>query len=250
MHHLTPHIMSDAAKKVQGPRAKKRGKKYQAANEKIDKKKLYSMAEAIALLKETATTKFDSTAEIHINTGLDPKQSDQMIRGTISLPHGTGKNIRVIAFVDDDKVKEAKAAGAVETGSDELIEKINKGWLDFDVAIATPDQMKKLGKIAKTLGQKGLMPNPKAGTVTPTPGKTIEEIKKGRVEYKLDKEANIHNIFGKVSFKEDQLIENLKGYLKAIQEVKPSGIKGNYLNSITICASMGPGIKMNPNEAS
>jgi large subunit ribosomal protein L1 len=244
--------MSDvkpAAKAQQKARVKFRGKKYKAASEKIDKNKLYTVSEAIALLKDSSVTKFDSTAEIHLNLGLDPKQADQMIRGTMAMPHGTGKEVKVIAFVGDDKVKEAKAAGAVEAGSDDLIEKINKGWMDFEIAIATPDQMKKLGKIAKTLGQKGLMPNPKAGTVTPTPGKTIEEIKKGRVEYKLDKEANVHNIFGKLSFDAKKLEENLKSYLKTIHEVKPSGVKGNYINSITVTSTMGPGIKIAPSEA-
>lgn len=228
---------------------KKRGKKYQEALKKIDRKKLYTLSEAIGLLKETSVTKFDSSAEVHLNLGVDPKQSDQIIRGTLALPHGTGKSVKVIAFVGDDKVKEVKAAGATEAGSDDLIEKINKGWLDFDIAIATPDQMKKLGKIAKTLGQKGLMPNPKAGTVTPEPGKTIEEIKKGRVEYKLDKEANVHNVFGKVSFDEKKLEENLKRYLKTIHEAKPSSIKGAFINSVTIKTTMGPGIKVNPTEA-
>jgi large subunit ribosomal protein L1 len=239
--------MADAKKKPVSS-GKKRGKKYRAALEKFDRKKFYTMDEAVKLLEETSTTKFDGTAEVHLKLGLDPKQSDQMIRGTLALPHGTGKQVRVIAFVDEGKVKEAKAAGAVDAGSDELIEKINKGWLDFDVAVATPDQMKKLGKVAKTLGQKGLMPNPKAGTVTPEPAKTIEEIKKGRIEYKLDKEANVHNVFGKISFGAAKLTENLKVYLKTIQEVRPTGIKGNYVNSITVTSTMGPGIKISPNE--
>lgn len=240
--------MAEAEKKA-AQRGKKRGKKYRAALEKLDRNKLYSIEEAVKLLGETSTTKFDSTAEVHLNLGLDPKQSDQMIRGTLALPHGTGQSVRVIAFVDEGKVKEAKAAGAVEAGSDDLIEKINKGWLEFDVAVATPDQMKKLGKVAKTLGQKGLMPNPKAGTVTPEPGKTIEEIKKGRIEYKLDKEANVHNIFGKISFGPEKLAENLKLFLKTIQEVKPAGVKGNYINSITVTTTMGPGIKISASQA-
>lgn len=244
--HLTPHFMADAKKAAN--RGKKRGKKYRAALEKIDRKKLYTLDEAVKLLEETSTTKFDGTAEVHLKLGLDPKQSDQMIRGTLALPHGTGKQVRVIAFVDEGKVKEAKSAGAIEAGSDDLIEKIHKGWLEFDVAVATPDQMKKLGKVAKTLGQKGLMPNPKAGTVSPEPAKTIEEIKKGRIEYKLDKEANVHNIFGKISFGAGKLAENLKVYLKTIQEVRPSAVKGNYINSITVTSTMGPGIKINPNE--
>jgi large subunit ribosomal protein L1 len=240
--------MAEAVKKA-AQSGKKRGKKYRAALAKLDRKKLYTVDEAIKLLAETSTTKFDSTAEVHMNLGLDPKQSDQMIRGTLALPHGTGQTVRVIAFVDEGKVKEAKAAGAVDAGSDELIEKINKGWLEFDVAVATPDQMKKLGKVAKTLGQKGLMPNPKAGTVTTEPAKTIEEIKKGRIEYKLDKEANVHNIFGRVSFGPEKLAENLKLFLKTIQEVKPAGVKGNYINSITVTTTMGPGIKISASQA-
>lgn len=226
-----------------------RGKKYRAAVAMLDRKKSYGIAEAVDLLVKTSVTKFDSSAEVHLNLGIDPKQSDQLIRGTLTLPHGTGKKSRVIAFVDDDKVKESKAAGAVEAGSEALVQKIEKGWLDFDIAVATPDQMKKLGKIAKTLGQKGLMPNPKAGTVTMTPGKTIEEIMKGRLEYKLDKDANVHNIFGKISFGTKNLEENLKKYLKTIQEAKPSGVKGTYINSITIATTMGPGIKISPSEA-
>lgn len=231
------------------PHVRKRGKKYRKASELIDRKKLYSLSEAVDLLSKTSTTKFDSSAEVHLRLGIDPKQSDQLIRGTLSLPHGTGKAVRVIAFVDTDKVKEAKGAGALEAGSEDLIEKISKGWLEFDIAVATPDQMKKLGKVAKTLGQKGLMPSPKAGTVTPDPGKAIAEIMKGRVEYKLDKEANVHNIFGKISFGTQKLEENLKTFLKAIMEAKPSAVKGTYIHSITVTTTMGPGIKIAPGQA-
>ena len=239
---------SGRAKTPQAPRVKKRGRKYKEALAKVDRDKLYTLPEAIALLAETSTTRFDSSAEVHMNLGVDPKQSDQTVRGTLSLPHGTGKDVKVIAFVDDDKVKVCKAAGADEAGSDSLIDKIAKGWLDFDVAVASPEQMKKLGKIAKTLGQKGLMPNPKAGTVSPEPEKAIEEIKKGRLEYKIDKEGNLHNIFGKISFGAEKLEKNLKTYLKTIHEVKPGGVKGTYVNTITITSTMGPGIKVNPTE--
>lgn len=238
-----------AVKKPQQKHEKFRGKKYREAFQKIDRKKLYTIKDAIVLLKDAPMLKFDSSCEVHLNLGIDPKQSDQLIRGTLALPHGTGKSVRVIAFVDSDKIKESKAAGALEAGSDELVEKISKGWLDFDVAISTPDQMKKMGKIAKTLGQKGLMPNPKAGTVTAEPGKTIAEIMKGRVEYKIDKEGNVHNIFGKISFSEDNLNENLRKYLHTIHEAKPSGVKGNFINTVTICTTMGPGIKVSPSEA-
>lgn len=227
---------------------KKRGKKYREVATKVDRENLYTIAEAVALLEETSTTKFDSSTEVHMNLGIDPKHADQLIRGTITFPNGSGKSVKVIAFVDDGKVKECKAAGADEAGSEELIAKIAKGWLDFDVAVASPDQMKNMGKIAKTLGQKGLMPNPKAGTVTDDPATTIEEIKKGRIEYKNDKEGNLHNLFGKVSFGAEKLEENLRAYLKTVQESKPSGVKGTYIKTITVATSMGPGIKINPAE--
>jgi len=228
--------------------SKKHGKKYRAVLENIDRNKLYTIKEAVELLVGSSTTKFDSSSEVAMNLGIDPKHADQMLRGTLAFPHGTGKKVKIIAFVDDGKIKEAKAAGAIEAGSDDLVEKISKGWLDFDVIVASPEQMKKIGKVAKTLGQKGLMPNPKAGTVTPEPVKAIEEIMKGRIEYKNDKEGNLHNIFGKVSFGGDKLEENLLLYLKTIQEAKPSGVKGTYVNSITISTTMGPGIKIDPAE--
>lgn len=221
----------------------KKGKKYRTAKEKLQKES-YTIDEAIPLLIETSVTKFDSSCEIHMKLGIDPKHADQTLRGTVMLPHGTGKKLKVVAFVPDEKVKEAKGAGAIEAGSEELVEKIAGGWLDFDVAVATPDQMKKIGKIAKILGQQGLMPNPKSGTVTPDPGKTIEEIMKGKVEYRNDKLGNLHNIFGKVSFGEEKLKENLNVYIKAIQEAKPSGVKGVYIRSTTLTTTMGPGIKL------
>jgi large subunit ribosomal protein L1 len=231
-----------------GPRL--HGKKYRTAQATFEREKLHSLDEAITLTKGTATTKFDSSVEIHINMGLDVKQADQQLRGIISFPHGTGKKVSIVAFVDESKVKECKQAGAIEAGTDTLMEKINGGWLDFDIAIATPDQMKHIGKIAKTLGQAGKMPNPKAGTVTPDPVKTIEEISKGQVEYRTDKDANLHNLVGKVSFSEDQLKENIKTYLKKISAAKPAGAKGTYINSITLTTSMGPGIKVLVSEAS
>ncbi|MBI4975638.1 50S ribosomal protein L1 [Candidatus Peregrinibacteria bacterium] len=220
---------------------KKHGKKYREALKLIDKP-FYTLDEAISLLKKTSTTKFDSTCEVHFKLGVDPKQADQNVRTTVVVPHGTGKKVRVVAFVGEEKIKEAKAAGAVEAGTSELIEKIEKGWLDFDVAIATPDQMKDLAKVAKVLGQKRLMPNPKSGTVTVEVTKTINELQQGKIELRLDKEANLHSIFGKVSFDEDKLKENLKAVIKAVTEVKPSSIKGTYLNTISISSTMGPGI--------
>lgn len=227
----------------------KHGKKYLAASQKVDPTKKYSLEEALKLALETSTTKFDSSLEIHMNLGIDPTQADQQLRSTVALPHGTGKKVKVIAFVSDDKVKVAKDAGAVEAGFDTLIEKIEKGWMDFDIAIATPAMMKGMGKIARQLGQAGKMPNPKSGTVTDDIEKTVGEILKGQVEFRNDKQSNLHNIFGKVSFGEKNLMENLKTYLKAVQEKKPSSMKGIFIKSITITTTMGPGIKIDVNPA-
>lgn len=231
---------------------KKHGKKYREAK-KLVEKPTYELAEAVALLKKTSSVKFDASCEVHMNLGLDPKQADQMLRGTVVMPNGTGKKVRVIAFVSEAQEKAAKSAGAIEAGSEQLIDKIVKGWMDFDVAVATPDMMKKLGKVAKTLGQKGLMPNPKAGTVTATSAvtdvaKTIGEIIKGKVEFRMDKLANVHNIFGKVSFGEQQLEKNLKAFLKAIVAAKPTGGKGIFIQSVTIASTMGPGIHLDVNK--
>lgn len=226
---------------------KQRSKKYRELKKLIDKP-AYGLTEAVALLKKTSPTKFDASCEVHMKLGLDPKQADQLLRGTVVLPHGTGKTVRVIAFVADSQVKTALAAGAILAGSEELIEKIVKGWLEFDVAVATPDMMKGLGKVAKTLGQKGLMPNPKAGTVTLDITKTIGEIMKGKVEFRMDKLANVHNTFGKVSFPENQLEDNVKTFLKALIQAKPSGAKGVYLQSVTLTTTMGPGIRLDVNE--
>lgn len=222
----------------------KKGKKYVKAAGMVDVKKLYTVDEACELLKKTSTTKFDASCELHIKLGVDVKQADQLVRSTVPLPNGTGKEVRVIAFVSDNQVKEAKEAGAIKAGLDELIEDITKGWLDFDVAVASPDVMKNLGKVAKTLGTKGLMPNPKAGTVTPDISKTIAELKKGRVEFRTDKQGQMHNIFGKVSFTEAQLKENLKALLKAIVDTKPAGAKGTYIQSLSVATTMGPGVKL------
>src|SRR3989338_9162225 len=222
----------------------KQGKKYRAAAEKIDTQRKYPLDEAVKLVKETSVTKFDSGVEIHIKLDIDTSKADQVLRSTVSLPHGTGKSVRVVAFVEDAQQKEALEAGAIKAGSDELIEEVNKGWLDFDVAVAHPETMKKLGKIARTLGQKGLMHNPKAGTISTDIAKTIKEVTKGKVEFRNDKHGNLHNMIGKVSFGEDQLKENVQSYMKAILAARPGGVKGAYVSSITLATTMGPGIHL------
>jgi len=221
-----------------------KGKKYKCAKELLKDKQLYTIDEAIPLLLKTNTTKFDASCEVHMKLGIDPKHADQAVRATISLPHGTGKKVKVIAFVPDEKVAEAKKAGATEAGSSELIDKIIGGWLDFDVAVASPNMMKEIGKIAKILGQKGLMPNPKSGTVSDKIEQVVGEIMKGKIEFRNDKLSNLHNIFGKISFGEAALKDNLKTYIKAVQDAKPVGAKGVYIQSITICTTMGPGIHL------
>ncbi|MBI4127393.1 50S ribosomal protein L1 [Candidatus Peregrinibacteria bacterium] len=223
------------------------GKKYLEAAKKVDATKFYSLEEAVKLAVETSTTKFDSSLEIHMNLGIDTAQAEQALRATVALPHGTGKKLKVIAFVNEDEAKEAKAAGAIEAGAETLIEKIEKGWMDFDVAVATPPMMKSMGKIARQLGQAGLMPNPKSGTVTPDIKGTIAQIMKGQVEFRNDKQGNLHNIVGKVSFGADKILENVKSYLKAIMEKRPTGIKGVFVKSITLTTTMGPGVKVEVN---
>ncbi|PIR55155.1 50S ribosomal protein L1 [Candidatus Peregrinibacteria bacterium CG10_big_fil_rev_8_21_14_0_10_36_19] len=224
------------------------GKKYTEAKALITKE-AYIIDEAIELLKKTSTTKFDSSCEVHFRLGVDPKQADQNIRTTAALPHGTGKDVTVVAFVGEENVKEALEAGAAVAGTAELVKKIEGGWLDFDVAIASPDQMKDLAKVAKTLGQKRLMPSPKAGTVTPEFVKVIGELKKGKIELRVDKFGNLHNLFGKVSFDESKLKENLKSIIKTVLEVKPSSSKGTYVRSLTLTTTMGPGIPLDANAA-
>lgn len=226
----------------------KHGKKYNEAAKLVEKEN-YTLDEAVALLKKTSVTKFDSSCEAHFNLGVDPKQADQNIRTSVGLPHGTGKDVRVVAFVAEDQIKDAKDAGAAVAGTDELVDKIEKGWLEFDVAVATPDQMKGLGKVAKILGQKRLMPNPKAGTVAPDFVRVIKELKQGKVELRVDKDGNLHNIFGKVSFSDDQLKSNLKSLIKAVLEVKPASSKGTYVRSLVVTTTMGPGIKLDANGA-
>ena len=226
----------------------KHGKKYQEAKKLVDQE-FYGLDEAIALLKKTTVTKFDASCEVHFRLGVDPKQADQNIRTTAALPNGTGKDVKIVAFVDEGDVKAAKDAGAFEAGTEDLVKKIEKGWTDFDIAVATPDQMKSIGKVAKILGQKRLMPNPKAGTVTPDFSRAIEELKKGKVELRVDKEANLHNIFGKVSFDEAKLKENLLTIVKAVLDAKPASSKGTYVKSLTLATSMGPGVPVDVNAA-
>ncbi len=227
----------------------KHGKKYQDAVKKYDKQQQFEPAEAVALVKKTAVAKFDETVECHIRTGCDGRHADQQIRGAVVLPHGTGKTVRVLVFAKGTKLDEAQAAGADHVGGEELIPKIqNEGWLDFDVVVATPDMMGVVGRLGKVLGPKGLMPNPKAGTVTMDVTKAIEDIKAGKIEYRLDKANIIHVPVGKASFSEEQLTDNFNALLDAIVKAKPSAVKGQYLKSITLATTMGPGVKVIANR--
>ena len=225
----------------------KRGKKYLEAAKAIDRTKLYDPAEAISAVKSVAVAKFDETIEAHIRTGCDGRHADQQIRGAVVLPHGTGKTVRVLVFAKDAKAAEAEAAGADFVGGDELIPKIqNEGWLDFDVVVATPDMMGIVGRLGRVLGPKGLMPNPKSGTVTMDVTKAINDIKAGKVEYRLDKTNIIHVPIGKASFTEEQLSATFQTLMEAINKAKPSSLKGTFLKSVTVTPTMGPGVKINP----
>lgn len=224
----------------------KRGKKYKEALAKIDRSKLYDTTEALKLVKELAHAKFDETVEVHVKLGVDPRHADQQVRGTVTLPHGTGKTRRVLVFAKGEKAKEAEAAGADYVGAEELVEKIQGGWFDFDVAVATPDMMGLVGKLGKILGPRGLMPNPKSGTVTMDVARTINELKAGRIEYRVDKTAIVHVPIGKVSFELEKLAENLNAFAEALIKAKPAAAKGQYVRSVTVCSTMGPGIKISP----
>jgi large subunit ribosomal protein L1 len=226
----------------------KRSKAYRQAAEKVDRSRFYSPLEAAALAKETSPTKMDATVEVAMQLGVDPRKADQMVRGTVNLPHGTGKNVRVIVFATGDRAAEAAAAGADVVGSDDLIERIQGGWLDFDAAIAAPDQMAKVGRIARILGPRGLMPNPKTGTVTPDVAKAVVDIKGGKINFRVDKQANLHLIIGKVSFDTDKLVENYAAALDEVLRSKPSAAKGRYLKKINFSTTMGPGIPVDPNR--
>ncbi len=224
----------------------KHGKKYKELVKQVDRTALYEPADAIALVKKLATAKFDETIELHIRTGCDGRHAEQQIRGAVVLPNGTGKTVRVLVFAKGDKVNEAEAAGADYVGGDELIPKIqNDGWLDFDVVVATPDMMGVVGRLGKILGPKGLMPNPKAGTVTMDVTKAIKDIKAGKIEYRLDKTNIVHVPVGKASFTEEKLQENFDAIMDAIIKAKPSALKGQYLRSVTLTSTMGPGVRVN-----
>ncbi|MCH1626095.1 50S ribosomal protein L1 [Fredinandcohnia quinoae] len=222
----------------------KRGKKYVEAAKLVDRTKAYSVAEAIELVKKTNTTKFDASVEVAFRLGVDPKKADQQIRGAVVLPHGTGKTQRVLVFAKGEKAKEAEAAGADFVGDTDFIDKISKGWFDFDVIVATPDMMGEVGKLGRVLGPKGLMPNPKTGTVTFDVTKAVNEIKAGKVEYRVDKSANIHVPIGKVSFDDQKLIENLTTIYETMLKVKPSAAKGTYMKNVAVSSTMGPGVKV------
>jgi large subunit ribosomal protein L1 len=226
----------------------KHGKNYRKAAEAIEPGKIYSPLEAANIAKQTSPTKFDGTVEVALRLGVDPRKADQMVRGTVSLPHGTGKTARVIVFATGEKAEEARAAGADKVGSDELIQEITDGFLDFDAAIATPDQMAKVGRIARVLGPRGLMPNPKTGTVTPDVAKAVADIKGGKISFRVDKQSNLHLIIGKASFSPHQLVENYAAALDEILRAKPSAAKGRYVRKVTFSTTMGPGIPVDVNR--
>ncbi|WP_093052696.1 MULTISPECIES: 50S ribosomal protein L1 [Salipaludibacillus] len=225
--------------------ATKRGKKYEDALKLVDREKVYNVEEAIELVKKTAVANFDETVELAARLGVDPKKADQQIRGAVVLPNGTGKTQRVLVFAKGDKAKEAEAAGADFVGEEDMINKVSQGWLDFDVVVATPDMMAQVGKLGRVLGPKGLMPNPKTGTVTFEVEKAVNEIKAGKVEYRVDKAGNIHVPLGKTSFDNDKLVENFKTMMDTLMKAKPAAAKGTYLRNVSLAATMGPGLKIN-----
>ena len=226
----------------------KRSKSYRAAAEKVDRDRLYPPLEAIRLVKETSPSKFDATVEVAFRLGVDPRKADQMVRGTVNLPHGTGKTARVLVFATGERAEQAKAAGADYVGGDDLIEKVQNGFLDFDAAVATPDLMGKVGRLGKVLGPRGLMPNPKTGTVTMDVAKAVTDIKGGKIEFRVDKHANLHFIIGKASFDEMRLAENYGAALEEVLRLKPSAAKGRYLQKATVTTTMGPSIPVDPNR--
>ncbi len=224
-----------------------RSKGYRKAAEQIDRTRLYPPAEAIRLARDSSPVKFDATVEVAMRLGVDPRKADQMVRGTVNLPHGTGKTARVVVFAAGEKAVEAEAAGADVVGSDDLVARIQGGWTDFDAAIATPDQMAKIGRIARILGPRGLMPNPKTGTVTMDVAKAVADIKGGKITFKVDKHSNLHMIIGKASFAPEQLVDNYAAVLDEVLRSKPSAAKGKYLKKVFVATTMGPGIQIDPN---
>jgi large subunit ribosomal protein L1 len=229
----------------------KRGKKYQQAAEKVDRTKMYDPREALALAKETSYTSFDGTVEVHVRLGIDPRNAEQQVRDTVMLPHGTGKSVRVVVFAEGDAARAAQEAGADYIADDELIQKIQDGWMEFDQAVATPNMMGKVGRLGRVLGPRGLMPNPKAGTVVQEDdlGRVIDELKSGRVEFRVDRTANLHVPIGKVSFKTEQLYENFAALIDAVRRSRPASSKGAFFRTIVVTATMGPGIRVDPSEA-
>jgi large subunit ribosomal protein L1 len=226
----------------------KRSKAYLAAAEKVDVDKLYAPLEAVRLARETSLTKNPGTVEVALGLGVDPRKADQMVRGTVNLPHGTGKTARVLVFATGDRAEEAKAAGADIVGGDELIDRVAAGYLDFDSAVATPDLMGKVGRLGRVLGPRGLMPNPKTGTVTNDVGKAVTDIKGGKIEFRVDRQANLHFIIGKTTFTDVQLVENYAAAIDEVLRLKPSSAKGRYMKRATVTTTMGPGIPVDPNK--
>ncbi len=226
----------------------KKSKRTDAIVSRVDRQKLYSLEEAVSLLKELHKTKFDESVEVAINLGVDPKHADQMVRGTVSLPSGTGKAVRVLVINRGEKDEEAKQAGADHVGFQEYLQKIKEGWFEFDVLVATPDSMSEIGKLGKLLGTRGLMPNPKSGTVTQDIGRTVKEIKAGRIDFRVDKYGILHSAVGKISFTAEQIVENILSFIATVQRLKPSSAKGQYFKRVTLSSTMGPGLKIDHND--
>jgi large subunit ribosomal protein L1 len=224
-----------------------RSKNYRKASDLVDRSRLYAPVEAVKLAKETSVVKFDATVEVALRLGVDPRKADQMVRGTVNLPHGTGKTARVLVFATGERAEQAREAGADFVGDDDLVEEIQKGFLDFDAVVATPDLMGKVGRLGRVLGPRGLMPNPKTGTVTPDVAKAVTEIKGGKIEFRVDRHGNLHFIIGKLSFSEAQLVENYSAALDEVLRLKPSAAKGRYIKKATLTTTMGPGIPVDPN---
>lgn len=222
----------------------KRGKRYQEAAKLVDRQQAYAPQEAIQLVKQMAKAKFDETVEVAVRLGVDPRKADQQVRGAVVLPHGTGKTKRILVFAKGEKAKEAEAAGADIVGDDDLIQRIKQGWLEFDVAVATPDMMGAVGQLGRILGPKGLMPNPKTGTVTFDVAKAVQEIKAGKIEYRVDKAGNVHAPIGKISFDDNKLLENFYTLIEALIKAKPAAAKGQYVRNVTLCSTMGPGVRI------